>query len=386
MDSVVTLEHVRKSFGDFVAVHEAHLSVGRGEFFSLLGPSGCGKTTTLRLIAGFELPDEGRVLLEGKDVSRVPPYRRNVNTVFQHYALFPHLTVRDNVAFGPRCRKLPRPEVERRVQGMLEAVHLVPYADRKPAQLSGGQQQRVALARALVNYPTALLLDEPLGALDAKLRQAMQAELKRLQREVGIAFVYVTHDQGEALTMSDRIAVMNEGRLEQVGSPEEVYHSPTTAFVAGFIGAANLLPARVVSLGEGRAAIAVAGDQPAEAAAPTWRAEPGQGATLMVRPERLRLAENGQGVSARLTAVVFQGAVVRCSLRTPDGSELVAHVGSDRPSPALETGRNYRLQWDPDAARLLPPPTQGAGAPLDAGVAGGSPVGPPAAASSTFHP
>ena len=218
-DPVITLEHVVKRFGSYVAVEEADFAIERGEFFSLLGPSGCGKTTTLRMIAGFELPTDGRILLEGQDVSRVPPYRRNVNTVFQHYALFPHMTVADNVAFGPRSQKIDAREIDRRVGQLLDVVRLAQFADRRPAQLSGGQQQRVALARALVNYPSALLLDEPLGALDLKLRQAMQIELKRIQREVGITFIYVTHDQEEALTMSDRIAVMNEGRVEQIGPP-----------------------------------------------------------------------------------------------------------------------------------------------------------------------
>src|SRR4051794_4316061 len=240
---VIGADHVVKRFAGYVAVDDAHFEVRAGEFFSLLGPSGCGKTTTLRMIAGFEQPREARFLLEGQDVSRVPPYRRNVNTVFQHYALFPHMTVADNVAFGPRSQKVDARETASRVDKLLAVVRLTQYADRKPAQLSGGQQQRVALARALANYPSALLLDEPLGALDLKLRQAMQIELKRIQREVGITFIYVTHDQEEALTMSDRIAVMNEGRVEQIGTPEEIYHSPTSVFVANFIGVANLLPA-----------------------------------------------------------------------------------------------------------------------------------------------
>ncbi len=240
-EPVITLDHVAKRFGDVVAVHDADFSIHRAEFFSLLGPSGCGKTTTLRMIAGFEQPSAGRVLLDGADVSRVPPYRRNVNTVFQQYALFPHMTVYDNVAFGPRSRRLDATEVDRRVREMLEVVRLDELARRKPAQLSGGQQQRVALARALVNYPAALLLDEPLGALDLKLRQAMQLELKRIQREVQIAFVYVTHDQEEALTMSDRIAVMNQGRVEQIGTPQQIYREPATVFVANFIGVANLI-------------------------------------------------------------------------------------------------------------------------------------------------
>ncbi len=241
-EPVIALDHVSKRFGDVVAVHDADFAIGRAEFFSMLGPSGCGKTTTLRMIAGFEQPTGGRVLLDGQDVSRVPPYRRNVNTVFQQYALFPHLTVYDNVAFGPRSQRVEAGEVDRRVRELLEVVRLGDLAARKPAQLSGGQQQRVALARALVIYPKALLLDEPLGALDLKLRQAMQLELKRIQREVRIAFVYVTHDQEEALTMSDRIAVMNAGRVEQIGSPREIYDEPATVFVAGFIGLANLIP------------------------------------------------------------------------------------------------------------------------------------------------
>ena len=202
------------------------IAIERGEFFSLLGPSGCGKTTSLRMIAGFEQPTSGEIRLEGEDVSKVPPYRRNVNTVFQHYALFPHMTIADNVAFGPRSAKLDKKETQRRVGEMLEVVRLADFAERKPSQLSGGQQQRVALARALVNYPSALLLDEPLGALDLKLRQAMQLELKRIQREVGITFVYVTHDQEEALTMSDRIAVMSEGRVEQIAAPTDIYDEP----------------------------------------------------------------------------------------------------------------------------------------------------------------
>ncbi len=246
-NAVIQLDGVRKEFGDFVAVHQAHFSIEQSEFFAMLGPSGCGKTTTLKMIAGFEQPTSGRVLLNGEDVSRVPPYKRNVNTVFQQYALFPHMNVADNVRFGPRSKKVSKNEYEASVTKMLEVVRLTDFANRKPSQLSGGQQQRVALARALVNFPSALLLDEPLAALDLKLREAMQFELKRIQREVGITFVFVTHDQGEALTMSDRIAVMSDGRVEQIGTPQEIYNSPASLFVAGFIGSANLLPGEVVS-------------------------------------------------------------------------------------------------------------------------------------------
>jgi spermidine/putrescine transport system ATP-binding protein len=364
-EPVITLEQVVKRFGSYLAVAQADFVIERGEFFSLLGPSGCGKTTTLRMIAGFEQPTAGRILLEGRDVSRVPPYRRNVNTVFQHYALFPHMTVADNVAFGPRSLKLAPGETSRRVGQLLDVVRLTPFADRKPAQLSGGQQQRVALARALANYPSALLLDEPLGALDLKLRQAMQIELKRIQREVGITFIYVTHDQEEALTMSDRIAVMNEGRVEQIGTPQEIYHSPSSVFVANFIGVANLIPAVVQELNGTSALVLVAGSHriavPRGAAPP----RPGAAATVMVRPERLRLSEGAgappgaAGLPVTLEHAVFQGPVVRCSLRAADGSEIVAHVGPEHPLPPLQPGLALRVEWDHDAARLLPP-TEGA--------------------------
>jgi spermidine/putrescine transport system ATP-binding protein len=284
---VIALDQVTKRFGTFCAVDDAHFEIPRGEFFSLLGPSGCGKTTTLRMIAGFEAPTSGRICLEGRDVSRVPPYRRNVNTVFQHYALFPHMSVFDNVAFGPRSKRLSRKDTTQRVHELLDVVRLADFARRKPAQLSGGQQQRVALARALVNYPSALLLDEPLGALDLKLRQAMQLELKRIQREVEITFVYVTHDQEEALTMSDRIAVMNEGRVEQIGTPQEIYHQPESVFVANFIGTANLLPARVERAGA-RAVVVLPGERRTEVPAGHTTLDAGAAATVMVRPERVR--------------------------------------------------------------------------------------------------
>jgi spermidine/putrescine transport system ATP-binding protein len=361
-DAVIQLDRVVKRFGRYVAVHDAHFTIGRGEFFSLLGPSGCGKTTTLRMIAGFEQPTDGRILLEGQDVSRVPPYRRNVNTVFQHYALFPHMSVYDNVAFGPRCRKLEPPEVERRVRALLAVVRLTDFAERRPAQLSGGQQQRVALARALVNYPSALLLDEPLGALDLKLRQVMQIELKRIQREVGITFIYVTHDQEEALTMSDRIAVMNEGRVEQIGPPQEIYHSPASVFVANFIGTANLLPGVVTRVAGDRASVKVAGDGEVSLPAGADPMAPGAAVTVMVRPERLRLAGKDTGTSGvpvTIRHVVFQGPVIRCILVAPDGTEIVAHVGPEQAIPDLAPGLQLRVSWDPDAARLLPPAQPG---------------------------
>ena len=243
----VRLERVTKRFGDFTAVREMELDIPRGEFFTMLGPSGCGKTTTLRMVAGFEEPSEGRVLLDGEDVTGLPAFKRPTNTVFQSYALFPHRSVEQNVAFGLQRQKVDKDEIRRRVGEELERVGLAAEAKRRPAQLSGGQQQRVALARALVNRPAVLLLDEPLGALDLKLRKQLQVELKRIQRDVGITFIYVTHDQEEALTMSDRIAVMNQGVVEQVADPETVYERPGTTFVAGFIGVSNLMPGEVVS-------------------------------------------------------------------------------------------------------------------------------------------
>jgi spermidine/putrescine transport system ATP-binding protein len=357
-DAVIRLERVSKRFGQFVAVREANFGIARGEFFAMLGPSGCGKTTTLRMIAGFESPTSGVIRLEGDDVSRVPPYKRNVNTVFQQYALFPHMSVFDNVAFGPRARKVPGDEIKRRVGELLEVVRLSDFAHRKPSQLSGGQQQRVALARALVNYPSALLLDEPLAALDLKLRQAMQLELKRIQREVGITFIFVTHDQEEALTMSDRIAVMNEGRVEQIGAPRDIYDAPASVFVAGFIGDANLFQVSVVACEGANATVEVAGTRLPLPSAPAT-AHPGDAATLMVRPERVRVfmsePQNGNvGLRCTVTDLVFQGPVVRVALATADGRETVAHVGADEQLPLLRPGDSVWAGWERDAARLLP--------------------------------
>jgi len=357
---VIAIDQVTKRFGGFVAVARAHFEIRRGEFFSLLGPSGCGKTTLLRMIAGFETVSSGHIRLEGVDVSGVPPYRRNVNTVFQQYALFPHLTVADNVAFGPRSRGLDEAETGRRVAAMLEVVRLGDFAARSPSQLSGGQKQRVALARALVNHPSALLLDEPLSALDLKLRQAMQLELKRIQREVGITFVFVTHDQEEALTMSDRIAVMSAGHVEQVGSPEEIYGSPATPFVAGFIGSANLLPATVESVREQVARVRVAGNRALDV--PLTGDQPfaaGDRAIVMIRPERVQVAaeppmSDVPALPVMVVELVFQGPVVRCVLRHASGAELVAHVGSDRRLAKPGIGEPGWAWWPPDAARLLP--------------------------------
>jgi len=358
-DVVIGIDRVTKRFDDFTAVREADFGIRRGEFFSMLGPSGCGKTTTLRMIAGFEQPSAGRITLEGKDVSRVPPYKRNVNTVFQHYALFPHMTVFDNVAFGPRSKRVSKSEVKGRAHELLDIVRLGDFADRKPGQLSGGQQQRVALARALVNYPSALLLDEPLGALDLKLRQAMQLELKRIQREVGITFVYVTHDQEEALTMSDRIAVMSEGVVEQIGTPEEIYSSPASVFVAGFIGVANLMPAVVERIDGAEAEVTLPGNS--RVTVPITSATPkvGTTATVMVRPERIHVRMEpppGDVPRVRTTVIdlTFQGALVRAELACDDGTVVIAHVGPDDDLPMLRPNDVVWLTWEGDAARLLP--------------------------------
>ncbi len=285
----VELRDVTKRFGDVVAVDDLSLELSRGEFFTLLGPSGCGKTTTLRMIAGFEQPDAGEIRIEGEDVAGLPPHRRPTNTVFQSYALFPHLSVEANVAFGLKRKKAPKGEIAERVRAELERVGLAAEAKRRPAQLSGGMQQRVALARALVNLPKVLLLDEPLGALDLKLRKELQVELKRIQREVGVTFVYVTHDQEEALTMSDRIAVMNRGRVEQIGVPEDVYERPATTFVAGFIGVSNLMPAVVSGPGHVRL------ESGAEVPASTAGLGSGEGCFAVVRPEKLRVEAVGSG-------------------------------------------------------------------------------------------
>jgi putative spermidine/putrescine transport system ATP-binding protein len=319
----VVLVDLVKRFADVTAVGGINLDMPSGEFFSLLGPSGCGKTTTLRLIAGFEQPDAGSVQLRGRDVTDDPPYARNVNTVFQDYALFPHMTVAENVAYGLKIRRVPKAERQERVEEALRTVQLTGYGERRPAQLSGGQRQRVALARALVNRPQVLLLDEPLGALDLKLRQGMQIELKRIQREVGITFIYVTHDQDEALTMSDRVAVFNEGRIEQVGPPAQVYEHPRTEFVAGFVGVSNLLTR--------------------------------EGHSLSVRPEKIRILDDGAQPepgahveSGKIREVVYAGMATRYIVELDDGGELTVVVQNleTTSAQALETrGRSVRLQW-----------------------------------------
>jgi spermidine/putrescine transport system ATP-binding protein len=349
----VQLERVTKRFGDLTAVRALDLAIAAGEFFTMLGPSGCGKTTTLRMVAGFEEPSEGRVLLDGEDVTGRPAFKRATNTVFQSYALFPHRSVEKNVAFGLERKKVDRDEVRRRVAEELERVGLSAEAKRRPAQLSGGQQQRVALARALVNRPAVLLLDEPLGALDLKLRKQLQVELKRIQREVGITFVYVTHDQEEALTMSDRIAVMNRGVIEQVADPETVYERPATTFVAGFIGVSNLMAGEVV-LANG------AGAELKLDAGPTVRTSSSGGATMrervhaVVRPEKLVLRSAGEdGVGADGASVEGQ---VESSLYLGTATQMVVRLGDDTRMtvlvPNADAEARHQLPAAGDAARL----------------------------------
>ena len=357
MQEVIKLEGVSKRYGDFVALHETSFSIGHGEFFAMLGPSGCGKTTTLKMIAGFEQPTTGRVLLDGADVSDVPPYKRNVNTVFQQYALFPHMSVFDNVAFGPRSKKKEESQVRKDVMEMLEIVRLADFAQRKPSQLSGGQQQRVALARALVNYPSALLLDEPLAALDLKLREAMQIELKRIQREVEISFIFVTHDQHEALTMSDRIAVMSAGHVEQIGTPEEIYRSPSSLFVAGFIGSANLLAGTVESSAGTDYVVALRSGAKVKVQHQGATFSTGAKVSLMLRPEALNpvAGSRGDGLSldGTLTDRVYEGATDRLVVRLTDGTEVVCLTDSDAKVAHKVVGDNVTIDWQPQAGYLL---------------------------------
>ena len=322
----VRVSGLRKSYGKVAAVAGVDLEIGRGEFFTMLGPSGSGKTTTLRMIAGFERPDAGTVELAGKDVSSLPPFDRDVNTVFQDYALFPHMTVQQNVEYGLRVKKVPRDERRIKATDALAMVRLEGYGDRKPGELSGGQRQRVALARAIVNTPRALLLDEPLGARDLKLRQELQIELKQIQQELGMTFIYVTHDQEEALTMSDRIAVFNQGKIEQIGTPAEMYEHPTTQFVAGFIGTSNILE----------------------------RA----GRTFTVRPEKIRLltGEADEGEPGTITAAVYLGPVTKFIVALDGGGELtVVQQNLETSSEDVHEleRKRVRLRWSPDVEFVI---------------------------------
>jgi ABC-type Fe3+/spermidine/putrescine transport system ATPase subunit len=333
----VTLRGLSKRFDDVVAVDSVDLHVSEGEFLSLLGPSGCGKTTTLRLIAGFEQPDEGSILIGGEDVSGLPPYRRDVNTVFQSYALFPHLKVLDNVAYGLKQRGFSKEQRHERARAMLELVRLPDIEARKPRQLSGGQQQRVALARALVMEPKVLLLDEPLGALDLKVRRQLQIELKRIQETVGVTFVYVTHDQEEALAMSDRVAVMSGGRIEQIGTPGEIYDTPASPFVADFIGETNFIKR--------------------------------DGGTIAVRPERVHLRPEAggggvDGIAGEVVTTMVIGPAVQCLVRGDDGQEVLVRQqrgGAESPLEAVRAGERVYVHWAQDAALVLAQEREGTG-------------------------
>jgi spermidine/putrescine transport system ATP-binding protein len=345
----VELVGVTKRFGDFVAVDGVSLAIGENRFFAMLGPSGCGKTTSLRMIGGFEEPSEGTIRLHGEDVTGLKPYRRPVNTVFQSYALFPHLTLFDNVGFGLRRQGVAEAEVKRRVGEVLDLVQLGGRDRQRPRQLSGGQQQRVALARALVNHPRVLLLDEPLGALDLKLRKEMQIELKRIQQEVGITFIHVTHDQEEAMTMADTIAVMNKGRIERMGSPVEIYEDPRTAFVAGFLGASNLMHCNVVEASTGRVAIKGGHEvrvDPSRLPAGTREAR------LGVRPEKIRLAPmdappEGNALGGRVIDASFVGVSTQYLVATeaiPDLAVVVQNLDDRRFAP----GEAVMAVWQPE--------------------------------------
>ncbi|MCW5877718.1 MAG: ABC transporter ATP-binding protein [Anaerolineales bacterium] len=372
----VELKQVSKVFSgllrgekNMAAVNNVDLQIRQGEFFTLLGPSGCGKTTTLRIIAGFEFPSSGEVYLNGELSNNLPPYKRPVNTVFQNYALFPHLTVAQNVAFGLTIKRVPGPERDARVREALELIRLGDLGGRYPNQLSGGQQQRVALARALVNRPAVLLLDEPLGALDLKLREQMQHELKQLQKRVGITFIYVTHDQEEALTMSDRIAVMSEGRVQQLGTPEDIYNYPANHFVADFIGDTNFIEGQVVSLHEKHTVLQVGREQ-VIAGASKVRLAPGDKVTMVIRPEKLNITHdkgeaqpqeaalsNGSSphralMNAKVTDEVFVGTDNRVYVALKSGPELAVLVRNMEIE--FKPGDRVRLTYDPADSRLLP--------------------------------
>ena len=358
-----------KRFGDVIAVDDLSLDVQRGEFFALLGPSGCGKTTTLRMIGGFEAATDGRISLRGADVTELPPFKRSVNTVFQNYALFPHLDVYENIAFGLRRRKVAEGEVRRQVDWMLQLVDLPGFQRRRPSQLSGGQQQRVALARALVNNPQVLLLDEPLGALDLKLRKQMQIELKRIQSEVGITFIFVTHDQEEAMTMSDRIAVMRQGRIEQLGSPEALYERPATEFVAGFLGVSNLLDAEVIGRNGTFADLRVADGSVVRA--PSGAASSGDRVRIGIRPEKLHVRPLTDGdapgpgdetnhIDGTVLDASYIGVSTQYLVETADGHRMTVYAQNLETSgtgEVLADGQRVRLAWKPKHTFVIGPST-----------------------------
>ena len=359
----MSLHGITKRFGEFTAVDSIDLDIKEGEFFTLLGPSGCGKTTTLRMIAGFEEPNEGQILVDGNDVAGLPAHKRPTNTVFQSYALFPHLTVRENVAYGLKRKRVDKSEMTERVDAELERVGLANEANRKPNQLSGGQQQRVALARAVVNLPKVLLLDEPLGALDLKLRKGLQLELKRIQQEIGITFVYVTHDQEEALTMSDRIAVMNRGIVEQVAVPVEVYERPETTFVAGFIGVSNLMPGVVRSLSGDRAEVALEAGVTVSAGANGLAT--GERCHAVVRPEKLDVQPKGQAsaisgaaqsVDGVVVSSVYLGTATQLVVELSDGARMTVLCPNTDESERQSLpggGADVTLSWTPEHIHLV---------------------------------
>ena len=363
MEPVVRLNRVSKRFRELEAVKELTLEVEEGEFLTLLGPSGCGKTTTLRLISGFEVPDDGEVVIEGQVVDALPPFRRNVNTVFQNYALFPHLNVFDNVAYSLSIKRRPKSEIRSRVTDMLERVGLSDKVRNMPSELSGGQMQRVALARALINEPRLLLLDEPLGALDAKLRRAMQLELKHMQAHLGISFIYVTHDQEEALVMSDRVAVMESGRLQQLGTPAEIFERPANPFVAEFLGTANFLEGTVVEVGSGRCHIKLDDGTTIEAKGVAEFAT-GEKVVATVRPQKIQLALDGEDRPAEvntfpgaLKEVIYEGALVRLLLEKPGGTTIEVQGLPDALPFAyqeLVPGQRLTIHLPPEAVLVYP--------------------------------
>ena len=392
----VRLVDLTKRFGsDVLAVDHIDLEVLDGEFFSLLGPSGCGKTTTLRMIGGFEEPTSGRIELEGRDVTWLPPYRRNVNTVFQSYALFPHLTIFENVAFGLRRRRVADTEIRRRVGEMLELVELPGYERRRPNQLSGGQAQRVALARALINRPAVLLLDEPLGALDLKLRKQMQLELKRIQGEVGITFIYVTHDQEEAMTMSDRIAVMDRGRYEQLGAPEDLYERPRTRFVAGFLGVSNLLRGRVEggaaggTGADGRRTVRLASDALVQVPADGFG--PGLDVEVGVRPEKIRLlpahgdpSPGANTMRGRIRDTSYVGVSTQYRIDLPSGDTVSVYeqnVARSERGSHHQAGADVQLSWSPADTFVLAVP-----APSEPSITATAEAGRVPAGAATYEP
>lgn len=341
------LKNIKKSFTTGEAVlHDLSLAIHKGEFLTFLGSSGCGKTTTLRIIAGLEQPDAGSVWLDGREVTEEQPNKRDVNTVFQNYALFPHMSVAENIGYGLKLKKIPKSEIRKKVKQMLELVQLSGYEKRKPSELSGGQRQRVAIARALVNNPKVLLLDEPLGALDLQLRRTMQMELKRLQKKLGITFVYITHDQEEAINMSDRIAVMRDGRIEQIGTPDEIYHHPKTSYVATFVGNANILHAVVKELRDDRVVLQIGEDEVFVAVSEKERLTVGETVKLAVRSEKIELSEDrADGLAAVVMETNFAGGQLRVSVRLTDGTILVAsRYGIDA---SVKEGQEVRCNFAP---------------------------------------